>query len=251
MTPLIITFAIILVISLALTGCLYFLDRHRQAPATARALIHPSIFEFFTTLYAVFLGFALFTLWSAYINTERNIAKEANALFSAYCSSMLLPDSRDFHRALKDYVQFVVTDEWYRMSKGAMSAGADICFDRILGQLHRPGPEHASDQDIYLHVRNIVEEIGSLRQSRGLSLRGNLYRPIWIIILVGFFTILFGLYSTHIQQTISLSFFNFLVIFLLLACIFVIYDIDQPFSGAISVSPAALQHVLAKMNPLP
>jgi hypothetical protein len=250
MPPLIVTFAIIFLISLVLAGCLYFLDRHRKATATAGTAIHPSIFEFFTTLYAVFLGFALFTLWSAYINTQRNIAKEADTLFNAYCSSMLLPDSGDFRRALKDYVQFVINEEWDRMSNGAMSANADLRFDRVMEQLHRPGPEQATDQDIYLHIRNLVEQISSLRQSRGLSLRGNLYQPVWIIIIVGFFTILFGLYSTHVQQTTSLCVFNFLVIFLLLSCIFVIYDIDQPFSGAISVSPTALQHVLAKMQSL-
>ena len=103
----------------------------------------------------------------------------------------------------------------------------------------------------YLHVRALMEEVSSLRQSRGLSLSGNLYRPIWIIIIFGFFTILFGLYSLHVHQTIALFMFNFLVLFLLLSCIFVIYDIDQPFSGAISVSPAAFQNALAKMQAVP
>ncbi len=251
MLPFILTFSISLLVGLVLAGCLYFLDRRKKATETARASIHPSIFEFFTTLYAVFLGFALFTLWSAYINTERNIAREADTLFNAYRSSMLLPDSRDFRLALKDYVKLVIADEWYRMASGAMSAEADGKFDQILEQLHPPQPGKDSDLSIYLHVRALVEEVSSLRQSRGLSLSGNLYRPIWIIIIVGFITVLFGLYSTHVHQTTALFVFNFLVLFLLLSCIFVIYDIDQPFSGAISVSPTAFQHALAKMQNLP
>jgi Protein of unknown function (DUF4239) len=251
MLPFILTFSISLLISLLLAGCLYFLDRHTTFSETTRASVHPSIFEFFTTLYAVFLGFALFTLWSAYINTERNIAREADALFNAYRSSMLLSDSQDFRQALRNYVKLVVADEWYRMANGGMSAEADERFDRVLEQLHRPKSEKDSDLSIFLHVRALMEEVSSLRQSRGLSLSGNLYRPIWIIIIFGFFTILFGFYSLHVHQTIALFMFNFLVLFLLLSCIFVIYDIDQPFSGAISVSPAAFQKVLAKMQAVP
>ena len=138
MLPFILTFSISLLISLLLAGCLYFLDRHTTFSETARASVHPSIFEFFTTLYAVFLGFALFTLWSAYINTERNIAREADTLFNAYRSSLLLPDSQDFRQALRNYVKLVVADEWYRMADGGMSAEADLRFDQVLEQLHRP-----------------------------------------------------------------------------------------------------------------
>ncbi len=114
-------FAVILLISLLLAGFLYFLDRLLSPSEKTRASVNPSIFEFFTTLYAIFLGFALFTLWSAYISTDRNIAKEADALFNAYRSSMLLTDSQDFRQALRDYVTLVIQEEWHQMANGTMS----------------------------------------------------------------------------------------------------------------------------------
>ena len=118
-------------------------------------------------------------------------------------------------------------------------------------QLQRQYPGNDRDREVYLHISTLLEEVSSLRQSRGLSLSGNLYRPIWVIILFGFFTILFGLYSLHVRQTAALFIFNFLLLFLLISCIYVIYDIDQPFSGQISVSPAAFKNILAKMPALP
>src|SRR3974390_152690 len=114
-------FSMILLISLLLAGFLYFLDRLLSPSEKTRALVNPSIFEFFTTLYAIFLGFALFTLWSAYISTERNIAKEADALFNAYRSSMLLTDSQDFRKEFQDYVRLVIEEEWHIMANGTMS----------------------------------------------------------------------------------------------------------------------------------
>jgi hypothetical protein len=251
MTLFIGVFSVILLISLFLAGLLYLLDRHLKPGETTRAPVHPSIFEFFTTLYAIFLGFALFTLWSAYLTTQRNIAKEADAIFNAYRSSLVSPDFRDFRQGLREYVILVVEDEWNGMAKGTMSPAADKKFDQILEELQLQKPRNGSGIDLYLHISALMEEAGAFRLSRGLSLAGNLYPPIWVIIIFGFFTILFGLYYLHVRQTMALYIFNFMVLYLLLSCIYVIYDIDQPFSGTINVSAEVFQSVLAKMPALP
>ena len=145
-------FSVILLISLLLAGFLYVLDRRLSPSEKNRALVNPSIFEFFTTLYAIFLGFALFTLWSAYINTDRNIAKEADALFNAYRSSMLLTESQDFRQALRNYVTLVIEEEWHQMANGTMSRDADKKFDRVLEQLQRQYPGNDRDREVYLHI---------------------------------------------------------------------------------------------------
>jgi hypothetical protein len=251
MLSFIMIFSVLMLISLLMAGCLYFLDRRVRAAETTRAAVHPSIFEFFTTLYAIFLGFALFTLWSAYINTERNIGKEADALASAYRSSLLLPDSQDFRQVIREYMRLVVEEEWPSMAEGKMSPAAERKFAQILDQLQRQKYWKDRDSEVYFHVAALMEEVSSLRHSRGLSLSGNLYRPIWVIIAFGFFTILFSLYYLHVHQTVALLIFNFLVLFLLLSCIYVIDDINQPFSGTISVSATAFQNILVKMQALP
>jgi hypothetical protein len=251
MTLFIGVFSVILLISLFLAGLLYLLDRYLKPGESTRAPVHPSIFEFFTTLYAIFLGFALFTLWSAYLTMQRNIAKEADTLFNAYRSSLVSPDFLDFRLALREYVILIVEDEWDRMANGTMSPTANKKFDQVLEQLQLQKPRNGSGIDLYWHVSALMEEASALRLSRGLSLTGNLYRPIWVIIIFGFFTILFGLYYLHVRQTMALLIFNFMVLYLLLSCIYVIYDIDQPFSGTISVSSEVFQSVLAKMPGLP
>lgn len=212
---------------------------------------HPSIFEFFTTLYAFFLGFALVTLWSAFLNAERNVAKEADTLLSAYRSSLDLPDSGDFRQALRGYVTLVLEDEWDRMQVGTMSPAASRQFDQMWEQLRLSKPKNGSGMDLYLHVTTLLEEASSQRLSRGLFLSGNLYPPIWVIITFGFGTILFGLYFLHVRQTMVRLIFNFMVLFLLLSCIYFIYDINTPFSGYVNVKSDAFQLVQAKMQALP
>jgi hypothetical protein len=244
-------FSLILIISFALTGLLFLLDRRWRPAESARTPVHPSIFEFFTTLYAIFLGFALFTLWSAYLTTNRNVTKEADAIFNVYHSSLDLPDSRAFRQTLREYATLVIEEEWDRMDTGTMSPTADKLFGQAWHQLRLQRPKDGRGNDFYLHLSALMEEAGSLRLSRGLSLTGNLYRPIWVIIIFGFFTILFGLYFLHVRQTVYLLIFNFMVLYLLLSCIYVIYDIDRPFSGTINVSAEAFRNILSRMQALP
>jgi hypothetical protein len=251
MLPFILTFSISLLVGLVLAGCLYFLDRRKKATETARASIHPSIFEFFTTLYAVFLGFALFTLWSAYLNAERNVSKEAGILLSAYRGSLDLPDSQDFRQALRDYVKLVIEDEWDLMQVGTMSPGANQNFDRVWGQLQLLRPKPGGNSDMYLHVTALLEEARSQRLARRNFLAGNLSPPIWVIIIFGFTTILFGIYFLHEQPNVVRLIFNFMLLFLLLSCIYVIYDIDTPFSGLVTVKPDVFKFVQTKIQALP
>ena len=130
MTSFIGVFSVILLISLLLAGLLYLLDRHLKPGESTRAPVHPSIFEFFTTLYAIFLGFALFTLWSAYLTTQRNIAKEADTLFNAYRSSLVSPDFRDFRQTIQEYVTLVIEDEWNRMAGGTITRCGKLLMTR-------------------------------------------------------------------------------------------------------------------------
>jgi hypothetical protein len=244
-------FFIILLISLFLTGLLLLLHRLFGTPETCRDHFHPSIFEFFTTLYAIFLGFALFTLWSAYLNAERNVSKEAAILLSAYRGSLDLPDSQDFRQALRDYVKLVIEDEWDRMQVGTMSPGANQNFDRVWGQLQLLRPKPGGNSDMYLHVTALLEEASSQRLARRNFLAGNLSPPIWVIIIFGFTTILFGIYFLHEQPNVVRLIFNFMLLFLLLSCIYVIYDIDTPFSGLVTVKPDVFKFVQTKIQALP
>jgi hypothetical protein len=240
-------FSIILLISLALTGLLFFLHRRFGTPEAIRDHFHPSIFEFFTTLYAIFLGFALFTLWSAYLNAERNVSKEADLLLSAYRNSLDLPDSRDFRQALRDYVKLVIEDEWDQMQVGTMSPAANQNFDQVWEQLRLLRLKNGGNLDMYLHISSLLEEASSQRLARRLFLTGNLYPPIWVIIIFGFSTILFGLYFLHDQPDAVRLIFNFLLLFLLLSCIYVIYEIDKPFSGYINVKSDPFKYVQTKI----
>lgn len=241
-------FSLLLSIGLLLTGLLYLLRRRFTKTDPDRERLHPSVFSFFTTIYAFFLGFAIVTLWSAYLSAQTNVAREANSILIAFRESKTLANSGALSQALTDYVKCVVTEEWPTMAtKSTMSEKTDRAWDKVWAAYLLLKPENKMDNDIFLEVGKQLTQASWHRLSRSQSTQSNLYPPIWVIVIFGFITVLYGLYFHHLQQSPVSLIFDFMVIFVVLCCIYFIYDIDTPFSGYVTVRPDVFHVVYAKM----
>ena len=241
-------FAIILLISLGTTGLLYLLRNYfAKAGRTAIDQIHPSVFSFFTSLYAFFLGFAIVTLWSAYLNVQANVAQEANSLLIAHHLSRDLPHPEGLQQALADYAKCVIDEEWASMEHDLMSDKAGRLLGRVWEEFHRLRKSDDRNANIYSDIASRLSEASQQRSARALSLRGNLYPPIWVIVIFGFISVVYGLFFNHMPQSAAKLIFDFLVVFLVLSCIYFIYDIDTPFSGYVVVTPKVFQAAYAQM----
>ena len=247
MKQFLIIFSIISLISLALTGLLFLLRKLWGEPEKSTEHIHPSIFTFFTSLYAFFLGFAIVTLWSAFLTAQTNVTREADSLMISFRLSKDLPNSKGFREAMADYVKIVVNDEWPRMEKDSMSEQAHRLFEKVWDQFHELRPQSGGDIDRYLNISSHLSEASKQRLSRELLVGGNLYPPIWAIIVFGFISVFYGLYFFHINQNMVSLIFDFMALFVLLACIYFIYDISTPFSGYVVVQPQVFKSVHARM----
>jgi hypothetical protein len=154
-------------------------------------------------------------------------------------------------KALADYVQSVVQDEWITMERGHMSEKTQERFNNVRDKLHLLKPENKASDGLYIAVAGYLSEASQHRLTRARLLEGNLYPPVWVIIVFGFITIVFGLYYNHIQQTAVRVIFDFMVLFILLSCIYFIYDISTPFSGYVVVKPEVFEKIQATMLALP
>ena len=238
---------LIFIISALVSGSLLLIRRRFGHRLKSQEHLNSSIFSFFTTLYAFFIGFAIVTLWSTFITAKANVNREADALMVAYYTSRSLPNSQDFRQSLKDYVQNVLEDEWPEMKKDSMSQEAGQRFDDVLAKL----VVLTGDADKIGAIYGSLAEAGRQRLSRATTVQSNLYPMVWIILIFGFGTVVFGLYLLNRQQTTVSLIFEFIVIFVVLICLFFIYDIDTPFSGFITVQPDAFSTVYQKMLRFP
>lgn len=205
--------------------------------------LHTSIFSFFTTLYAFFIGFAIVTLWSTFLTTQANVNREADGLMVAYYASRSLPHSETFRQSLQSYVKTVLEDEWPQMEQDSMSPAASQRFDEVLEKYFAL----SGDSDKIRAIFNSLAEAGRQRLLRATTVKGNLYPTVWIILFFGFGSVVFGLFLLNRQPTAVSLIFEFMVIFMVLTCLLFIYDINTPFSGFIAVPPDAFQVIYQKM----
>jgi hypothetical protein len=247
MNPFFILFSLITVISVAIAGALLLVRRMLGDRWRGQEHIQPSIFNFFTTLYAFFIGFAIVTLWSAFLTAKTTVTREAESMMIVYRTAKHLPNSEAFRQAVVKYVKTVIDVEWAEMEKDVMSLEAGRRFEDVWARFYELKEDGNKTGELYTNMT----EASRQRTSRGAILQGNLYPPVWVILLFGFISVVYSLYFINRQPTLVSLIYEFMTIFLVLACVYFIFDLDTPFSGLIVVKPEAFQDVYLKMLSLP
>jgi len=243
MNAFLILFSIITVISVMISGALLLIRRKSEGHWRHQEHIQSSVFEFFTTVYAFFIGFAIVTLWSAFLTAKTNVAQEAESLMIVYRTGKHLPGSEAFRQAVVNYVKTVIDVEWAEMGKDAVSPEAIGRFEDIWNKFYELKDDGNKMGALYTNLT----EASRQRSSRVTALEGNLYSPVWVILIFGFISVVYGLYFINREPTVVSLIYEFMVIFLVLACIYFIYELDTPFSGLITVKPEAFRTVYLKM----
>ncbi len=238
---------VIFSISLFINVLLILIRRWSGFPERWRGHIQSSLFGFFATIYAFFLGFAIVTLWSNFVTTKFNVTWEAYSLLSSYRLSQALPNSENFRKDLREYVRTVLASEWRDMEEGFMNDQANRQIETVWNRLQEMKPADKQDNPIFVNIVTNLNEARRQRLARGIALSGNLYQPIWVIIVFGLVTTVYSLYFMHPEPNVIQIIFEFMILFMILACIYFIVDLDTPFSGLISIPPDAFQQVYHEM----
>ena len=161
-----------------------------------------------------------------------------------YRTAKHLPDAEPFCQAVTSYVKAVIDVEWAEMEKGAMSPEAGQRFEAIWSRYYELGGDSNKIDELYTNLTEAARQ----RSSRSTMLEeGNLYPPVWVILIFGFISMVYGLYFINREPTLVSLIYEFMVLFLVLSCIYFIYDLDTPFSGLIILKPDAFQTIYLKM----
>jgi hypothetical protein len=238
---------VILSITLAISLLMVLIRRWLGFSDRFRDRIQSPQFGFFATLYAFFLGFAIVTLWGNFVAVKSNVPQEAYFLLTAYRLSESLPNSADFRKDIRSYIKTVLDDEWSSMGQGSMSDKADGLFKSIWQRFQELKPADKADYAIYTSIANNLNDAQRQRLARALALSGNLYQPIWVILIFGLVATTYSLYFMHPEPNVIQMIFEFMVLFIVLACIYFIIDLDTPFSGLVRVTPDSFREVYKEM----
>lgn len=199
------------------------------------------------TMFAVTVGLMVVTTWGHLGSASANVNKEARALLDIYwyTQSIEPPEKTEIQGLARNYAQEVISREWPRMARtGQLNDDAWTTLDRVRIRLESMEPKGDGNKIRYGQALNRLNEIFDARRTRESDAKASVPPILWISliasgVLVMAIPIIFG--SPKLMTHGILAFGGTVVVAFVL---FLIYQLNHPFIGAVRVSPDAFADAL-------
>jgi hypothetical protein len=204
------------------------------------------IFAIIGVVYAVLLAFVVIAVWEKFSEGQTSVARESAAAAALFrYAEGTEPEAAAFHKILVDYLKVAIESDWPAMATDAEDPKTTEALDavyRAAMALNRAGTRSTAD------MSEVFTQVDNLTLTRRVRLHlstGLVPEIIWITLFMGAgLTVCFALFFgspnplAHLAMTAILS-------IVLAAGLVVIIALDHPFSGAVHISPEAIERVLA------
>ncbi|WP_306327872.1 bestrophin-like domain [Streptomyces venezuelae] len=194
----------------------------------------------FGAIYGIILAFVIVTLWTQLESTQTIVAAEATdiALIARDAAAFPPPVRAGVDEALSGYVHSVVNDQWPRMRSGQPSYGATTQkLQAVYDVLQAYDPRTPREEVFYEEAVSHLNGVASQRRAR-LTMAEQELPPLLQVLAFGGavvlipLTFLYGMRRLRIQLLFVASVAALIGFSLLL-----VFVLDRPFAGDLSVSP--------------
>ena len=197
-------------------------------------------------LFAVMLAFIVAIVWQEFDAATQRVAVEVGAATDLWHTSRGLPApvGPAVRRDLVSYAALMVTDEWPAMRTGGRSKRAENVLTRMFEDVAQFRPVNAGAGNAQSAS---LQYLGALHDARHHRLDDNSsgVSPFeWTILLIGAFVVvgicfLVGLASLRAQLLMTGA-----VAAMIAATFVLVFELDYPFRGDLSIEPAGWQEFL-------
>jgi ABC-type multidrug transport system fused ATPase/permease subunit len=193
------------------------------------------------TFIGIMLAFSAVQVWEAYREADQAVAAEAESAAQLYRDLRAYGEaSRPARQALTAYANSVVDDEWPRMKKdGVMSPKTAAALVKVFDALASVEPVTPRQTVIYDAALTRLNQVVEHRRTRLLAAHTTLPALFWVVVLIGS-AIIVAYTATYPATPLNLLLITGLALSLGLIFVFII-DVQHPFDGWVSISPAEMQ----------
>jgi hypothetical protein len=204
------------------------------------------------TIYAVIIGFMLYTVWTNFVSAEVNAEMEANCLVQVVRLAEDLPPAQRqrVQELARDYAQAMIDKEWPAMSHERFSTAGIQIARELWKTVELTQTNTRSEQTAVSHALSQLDSMLEHRRIRQLQSQSSLPAVLWIVLIVGGVitvasSFLFGAdsFMLHTAQSLALT----LMISLALVAI---ADVNRPFQGWMHVSSSGFSFALERIQAL-
>lgn len=201
-------------------------------------------------VYAVLIGLIAAASWDNFTEVEDIVSAEAASVASLYRNAEVYPPPvRDqIQGMLREYAQHVVKEEWPAQRRGVVPTTHTLLAGRIYQEWAAYEPTTATQQIAHAETLRLIHSFLSNRRQRLDAVESNLPGVMWAVLVIG---ALLTLVTTFFFWTESASFHVFLSVALALTIglvIFLIFTLDRPLVGSVSVEPTNFEELETLMG---
>ena len=204
------------------------------------------------TIYAVIMGFMLFTVWSNFSAAGLNVEMEANAARNLFriAEGMPQPQREQIEHLTRQYVRAVIEHDWAEMEHAEVPEISHRINQKLWRVLMSTKEVTAAQSVAEDHALAALTELTAHRRTRLLNNLSSLPGILWCVLLVGgaltvVSVTMFGASDVRLH-TIQLFSLTILITLIVLA----IADLDRPFRGWVHVSEYSFQRAEQNLTEL-
>jgi hypothetical protein len=214
---------------------------HRKQPSN-ELIIH--IAGTFGLIYAVLLG--LLTV-AAFENTKGlhdNIGREASSLSTIYRTTDGYPEPlrTELKAELRDYTHYIIDKDWPAHLRGIVPMGGEHRLKVIRSTLMSFEPTTKTQEVQYGELLRYLDEMIVSREHRLSAVTAGIPQVLWYVVVIGAFLTIAFLWMLHMELMPQIM-LGGVTAFFLGIMIFLIYAMDHPLQGAVSVPPDSFRAV--------
>jgi Protein of unknown function (DUF4239) len=197
-------------------------------------------------LYAVLVAFVVVVVWEQFGDADQATESEASAVADLLRDSQAFPaaDRPQVQQALISYMQDVVNDEFPRMRRGDTIEQQSEQLTHVWESYLKIQPVTRTEIAFYDEAIERLDDLSSSRAERIATSQSEIPGELWILLIGGgavvmTFTFMFGtpdlvIHATAVALTAALMGF----------VMYLIFALEHPFVGTLSVKPDPYVHVL-------
>ena len=214
---------------------------HRNAPSN-ELIIH--IAGTFGLVYAVLLGLLTVAAFQNTKDLQDNIGREASSLSTIYHSTDGYPEPLrgELKEQLRDYVLYIIEKDWPAHRKGIVPMGGEHRLQVIRSTLISYEPATKTQELLHSELLRYLDAMMVSREQRLAAVAAAIPRVLWYVVFIGAFLMIAFLWMLH-MELVSQIILGGITAFFLGTMIFLIYAMDRPLQGAVSVSPDSFRSV--------
>lgn len=203
----------------------------------------------FGVFYGLLLGLIAVTAYQNVADAGANVTREAAALSALYedVSRYPAPYGQNLRWLLRDYTRYVIRYAWPLQQQGIIPEEGTIRVDAFEEQLLDFQPATPAEEILHAEALRQFNHFLESRRMRLFSVTSGLPASMWYVMILG------AVLTLAICWLFEMRFITQLVLGGILAAylglmMFLIFDMNQPFRGDVSISAESFATLFHRMN---